>query len=218
MGVCGHIPAVAGLWLYRTGQRHRSFGLVIAASAVLACQSPRADFPEMDEPILPRPVGIPAALPTPEPGRAPATLYRDEVAQVVDAGLGHFLRHVEVDASLEHGHFRGFRILRLVPPEYWRGVDLQTGDVVTSVNGSSIERPPQAHRTFSALKSAEQLVVSYERAGEPRQLVFRITERPVRRAASRPLPVSAESPKSNSRKRPVPAPASRGEPAASESK
>jgi S1-C subfamily serine protease len=105
-------------------------------------------------------------------------LSRDEVTRVVDAGLGRFLQRVELDAILQGGRFAGFRILSLSPAAFWSGVDLQPGDVVTRVNGMSIERPPEAYRAFSSLKTADQLVVSYYRGGQPRELVFTIKEAP----------------------------------------
>ena len=158
--------------------------------AVCSCQSHTAEYPDMDVPIsIPKAENAVSAPPAPRP---PATLYRDEVNAVVDAGLGSFLQRGEVDASLEHGHFRGFRILRLQPPEYWRGVDLEPGDVVTQVNGMDIERPPQAHRAFASLKTAPRLVVTYRRAGEQRQLVYRIQERTP--AGQRHAPAAVDTP------------------------
>lgn len=142
---------------------------------VLGCQR-GPEYPDIDEPL--QSVPPPAASVGRQAPREPATFYRDEVSQVVDAGLGYFLQHVEVDAQLEHGNFRGFRILRLAPPDYWDGVDLKPGDVVTLVNGMPIERPVEAHRAFSALRTADQLVVSYLRAGQPRQITYRIKDRP----------------------------------------
>lgn len=148
----------------------------------LGCQR-GPEYPDIDEPIqIARPPAATASRDTP---REPTTLYRDEVTQVVDAGLGYFLQHVEVDAQLEHGTFRGFRILSLAPPDYWHGVDLKPGDVVTQVNGMPIERPVEAHQAFSALKTADQLVVSYLRAGQPRQLTYHIKDRP--KPPARPL-------------------------------
>ena len=154
--------------------------LLLIVLCALGCQR-GPEYPDMDEPIEIAPEPARAAR---EAEREPKTLYRDEVSQVVDAGLGYFLQHVEVDAELEHGSFRGFRILSLAPPDYWHGVDLKPGDVVTLVNGMTIERPVEAHQAFSSLKTADQLVVSYLRAGQPRQLTYRIKERP--KPAARP--------------------------------
>jgi len=153
-------------------------GLMLLAGG---CQARGPEYPDLDTPIqLP-----PAAASVRETPREPATLYRDEVSEVVDAGLGQFLQHVEVDAQLQHGTFQGFRILRLAPPEYWHGVDLKPGDVVTQVNGMPIERPIEAHEAFTALKTADQLLVSYLRSGQPRQLSYRIKDRP--KSAARPV-------------------------------
>ena len=150
--------------------------LLLMAGAV-GCQPVGPDFPDMDVPIA-KAEQARASGTMPKAPREPATLYRDEVMLVVDAGLGRFLQHLEVDASLEHGRFEGFRILRLTPPDFWQDVDLRPGDVVLDVNGMSIERPLEAHRAFVSLKTAERLVVNYRRGGERRELVYRIKSRP----------------------------------------
>jgi hypothetical protein len=86
-----------------------------------------------------------------EPSRPPpGTLWREDVDAAIKAGLGHFLQHVELEAALDNGQFVGFRIVRLEPPELWRGIDLQPGDVVTRVNGMPIERETQAYDAFMA--------------------------------------------------------------------
>lgn len=95
----------------------------------------------------------------------------------VDAGLGRFLQRVDVEAALDNGQFRGFRIVSLQPPEFWRGVDLEPGDVVTSVNGMPIERETQAYDAFTSLKQAKKLEVSYLRGGRERKLVYSIVAR-----------------------------------------
>jgi hypothetical protein len=150
---------------------------LLLMAGVVGCQPQRPDFPDMDVPLA-KSVQARAAGTTRQTPREPATLYRDEVALVVDEGLGRFLQRLEVDASLEHGRFEGFRILSLTPPEFWQGVDLRPGDVILDVNGMSIERPPEAHRAFVSLKTAERLVVNYRRGGERRELVYRIKSRP----------------------------------------
>jgi type II secretory pathway component PulC len=113
------------------------------------------------------------------PGRAvelppPGVLPRAEVVAVVDRGLGSFLQRVQVEPSFHGGTFRGWSLLRLSPPEFWSGVDLRPGDVVVSVNGKTIERPEQAHEVFQELRSAERLVIHFERGGEARELVYPI--------------------------------------------
>jgi S1-C subfamily serine protease len=112
--------------------------------------------------------------------RPKGTLYRDEVDTTVDGGLGRFLQRVEVEAALDNGKFKGFRILTLYPPTFWHDVDLKPGDVVTRVNGMPIERETQAYDAFVALKKSKELRVSYQRGAQDRTLVYKIVARPAR--------------------------------------
>ncbi|MBV9948909.1 MAG: hypothetical protein JOZ69_18820 [Myxococcales bacterium] len=112
-----------------------------------------------------------------DPARGiPRSIIRAAVAQ----GLGAFLQHVELDDKPVRvaGRFHGFRITALRGPTYWSGVDLKPGDVVTRINGFPIERPEQAQTAFESLAVASELRVSYERDGEPRELVYPIVDDP----------------------------------------
>jgi type II secretory pathway component PulC len=97
---------------------------------------------------------------------------------VVAQGLGAFLQHVELadDPVRVEGQFRGFRIAALHDSEFWNGVDLKPGDVVTRINGFPIERPEQAQAAFELLLVASELRVSYDRDGEPREIVYPIVD------------------------------------------
>jgi type II secretory pathway component PulC len=123
----------------------------------------------------------PAPAPIASASAAPArtldhALSRSAVHSVVARGLGAFLQHVELDdtPALAGGKFRGFRIVALRDGSFWSGVDLKAGDVVTGVNGFPIERPEQAQKAFESLEVASELRVSYERDGEPREIVYPI--------------------------------------------
>jgi type II secretory pathway component PulC len=106
------------------------------------------------------------------------------VRATVDQGLGYFLQRVDVEPAVEEGQFQGFRIVGLSPPEWWTSVDLKPGDVVTAVNGMPIERDDQAFAAFESLKTANDLKVSYRRGGQPRDLIYKIVDRPARAARS----------------------------------
>lgn len=156
----------------------RSFGAWVLSIALGACAS--SSPPEAEAPA-----GGQAAAEEEEtdaePERAPpppGALWRDEVDETVDAGLGWFLQLVEVEPSLDNGRFKGFRIVDLRPSSYWRGVDLRPGDVVVSVNGKSIERDKEAFDVFKSLKKEGELRVKYLRAGRERELVYRIVAPP----------------------------------------
>ncbi len=108
----------------------------------------------------------------------PGAIWRSDVAETVEAGLGYFLQRVDVEAEVLEGSFVGYRVVELHPPSWWLGIDLKPGDIVTRVNEMPIETPAEAHDVFSALPRAEQIVVAYLRGGEPRELKFRIVDKP----------------------------------------
>jgi type II secretory pathway component PulC len=104
-------------------------------------------------------------------------IARSAVQAVLSAGPGAFLQSVAID---DHpvflgGKFHGFRIAAL-QGDSWKGVDLRPGDVVTRVNGFSIEHPEEAAEAFYSLRVASELRVEYERDGEPRELRFGIVD------------------------------------------
>jgi type II secretory pathway component PulC len=154
----------------------RTLVRLVGALAVALCQC--ASGP----PVTPRPATTPDTKPAPPPvAAAPAPehrLKRSAVHAAIGQGLGSFLQHVDLDDAPVRvgGHFRGFRVAGLRDPQFWAGVDLKPGDVVTRVNGFPIERPEQAQTAFESLEVASELRVSYERNGEPRELVYPIVD------------------------------------------
>ncbi len=140
-------------------------------------------------------VGCGAARPSPQAAKAPVaapstnatpttapaarvTLTRSGVHAAVSQGLGVLLQRVDVDDQpvLVGGRFHGFRLAALRDPDFWSGVDLKPGDVITSVNGFPIERPEQAQTALESLELARELRVAYERDGQPRELVYAIVD------------------------------------------
>lgn len=105
-------------------------------------------------------------------------LARSAVREVVAQGLGAFLQYVDVSDQpvFVAGKFHGFRIAGLRDTAFWQGVDLKPGDVVVSVNGFPIEHPEQAATAFESLDVASELHVTYERDGQPRDLVYAIVD------------------------------------------
>jgi type II secretion system protein C len=126
---------------------------------------------------------VTAAAPRPTHAAAPAPLddhhlARSVVHDVVSQGLGSFLQHVDVadQPVLAGGKFHGFRIAALRDSPFWQGVDLKPGDVIVTVNGFPIEHPEQAQTAFESLDVSSELRVSYERDGQPRELVYAIVD------------------------------------------
>jgi type II secretory pathway component PulC len=146
----------------------------------------------MDEPLRMDPVEVRAreAEMQPRPAPPPGSLFRKDVADTVDEGLGYFLQRVSVDPSIVDGKFQGFRIVELRPAEFWKGVDLKPGDVVTQVNGMSIERDIDAYQAFQSLRAARELRVTFTRGGSSRELVYAIVESSGKAAPAKALDVA----------------------------
>ena len=146
--------------------------LLLPLTAAACASSERA------APVDPAPAAKAAPPAAPAPKVLDHTVARSAVRAVVSAGLGMFLRRIDLDDQpvFVAGKFHGFRIARLRDPQFWSGVDLNPGDVVTSVNGLPIERPDQAETAFESLEVASELRVALEREGQPRELVYPIVD------------------------------------------
>ncbi len=103
-------------------------------------------------------------------------LARGGVRDTVRGGIGRFLQDITLDDSpaFKNGKFFGFRVVEL------RGdldaCDLRPGDVITKVNGQSVEHPEEALVVFQSLASANELVVDYERDGAPQKMRLPIVD------------------------------------------
>ncbi len=118
-----------------------------------------------------------SAAPAPSVSAAPlSSLRRSGVKQRIAQGLGYFLQEVAVEdyPVIVGGKFRGFKIKAIAAD--WGGVDLRPGDVVTAVNGMSIEHPEDADAAFRSLEKAKGLRVDFDREGKPRTLDLPIVD------------------------------------------
>ena len=120
----------------------------------------------------------PEAAPTTTAAAVPAkttSLKRSQVKAGIARGLGYFLQNVSVEdyPVMRANKFYGFKI-KAISAEL--GVDLQPSDVVTRVNGMSIEHPEEADAAMRTLEKASALRVDFERDGKPRTLELPITE------------------------------------------
>ena len=147
---------------------------VLAVCSCAGAQPPPAVEPPEPAAAVPVVANV-ATTASPPSDRAVA---RSAVHAVLSEGLGMFLRRVDVDDQpvFVGGKFHGFRIAGLRDPQFWSGVDLKPGDVVTSVNGFPIEHPEQALTAFESLDVASELRVAVERGGQPRELVYAIVD------------------------------------------
>lgn len=125
-------------------------------------------------PVAPKPVAKAPAAP-PAAQRPPqGALYREDVNATLARGFPEFLQHVDVEPRLVDGQFRGWSIVQLNPSEFWSGVDLRPGDIVTRVNDLPIERETEAFDAFESLKKSDALRVAFQRDGQSRVLEYKI--------------------------------------------
>jgi type II secretory pathway component PulC len=129
-------------------------------------------------PAAPKVAAKPAQRAKAEAPRPPkGALFREDVNAVIDSGFPQFLQRIEVEPRLVDGQFRGWSIVNLSPRDFWTGVDLKPGDIVTRVNDLPIERETEAFDVFESLKEADTLRVSFQRDGQSRLLEYRIVQR-----------------------------------------
>jgi type II secretory pathway component PulC len=105
-------------------------------------------------------------------------LKRSAVVRVVDAGIGRWLAGgAEVERKIAKSRLQGWEIRRLYPGDpCYLAVDLRPFDVVTQVNGKSIEKPEQAFDVLGSLRTASELVVDFLRDGQPQKLTLQISD------------------------------------------
>jgi type II secretory pathway component PulC len=156
---------------------HRSLvaaALVSLASLSAACGSPPPKTAAQDT----KPADEPKAAPTTTAAAVagPVTqLKRAQVRAMIRSGLGVFFQNVLLDdyPVMRNNKFYGFKLKALNPD--WN-VGLAPGDVVTRVNGMSIEHPEEADAAMRALDKAPALRVDYEREGKPAVLELPIVD------------------------------------------
>jgi type II secretory pathway component PulC len=122
-----------------------------------------AQAPAAQKPVAPRP--------------PQGALYREDVNALIERGFADFLQRVEVEPRLVDGQFRGWSIVNLNPSDFWSGVDLKPGDIVTRVNDLPIERETEAFTAFESLKQSDALRVAFQRDGQSRVLEYKIISR-----------------------------------------
>lgn len=111
------------------------------------------------------------------------TLYRDEVENAKRAGLGHFFELVDLEPKGELDNqgrmeaFQGFQIITLRPAREWLTFDFAPGDILTHINGVSVEHYSTWFEQFELLPKADQLRVDLIRDGNAKTIVVRIVDR-----------------------------------------
>jgi S1-C subfamily serine protease len=134
-------------------------------------------------PVSPSSPAPAPSSPAPAPAAAcdaflrPGVLRRGTVVRAVDRGLGQWLQGVTVAPVRSGNRFQGWRVERLHPDDpCFRALDVVPGDVVTRINGATLERPEQANGVFQSLRAAPTVRVELLRAGSARTVTLQIAD------------------------------------------
>jgi S1-C subfamily serine protease len=106
------------------------------------------------------------------PRRRPAGgggLSRQALEATLAEGPGAFLGRIRVRALVVGKAFKGWRIESLWP-DAEAEVELRPGDVVTRLNGRTLEKPDDVSALWQSLHDAREITVDYERGGETRTM------------------------------------------------
>lgn len=104
------------------------------------------------------------------------TIPRWRMQAELNRGIGRFLREVHVHRVLSHGHFVGWKLLSLFASRAEVRVQgVKTGDVLLRVNGASVERPEAFKAVWDGLRSADEITLDIERAGQPTRVHYKIS-------------------------------------------
>lgn len=77
---------------------------------------------------------------------------------------------------MPNGELKGYRLYPGRNREQFTALGLQPGDLVTEINGMTLDNPPQAMEVFRSLSSATQATVTIERGGQQQHLTLDISQ------------------------------------------
>jgi type II secretory pathway component PulC len=152
---------------------------LIALFAIAGCASappPRAATPVAEAAPAPDAVPAPAPAPAPEKPARPGAIPRADLERVLAQSPGAFLSHIDSAPTFQGRRFSGWRLNAFFPGDPRFGGALQAGDVVTRVNGQSIEQPEQFMQVWEGARFRRDLTVDILRDGRPRTLSWQIVD------------------------------------------
>jgi hypothetical protein len=129
----------------------------------------------------------------------PSKIHRAELEAVLEKGPPWILARVDMEEVLDAGKFVGWRIREL--PHEWKGIDLESGDVVTAVNTMPLETPNDFWAAWTTLSVASELKVSYLRDNEAREMRLPIVGSPNPKLAKKLTDQPKGQPQRNQRKK-----------------
>ena len=73
---------------------------------------------------------------------------------------------------MENGKFSGYRVYPAGNPRLFQQMGLKPGDIVTAVNGVSLDNPADSMRILGKLKTSDQVSLTFIRNGQQQTKVL----------------------------------------------
>lgn len=121
--------------------------------------------------LLPR--RNPAATPLPPP---PASASLERVQQLVRDHPGIIGEIMRPQAVIADGRQRGYRVYPGPNQQAFNRLGLRAGDLVTAINGTTLDDPNRGGEIFATLGSVAQATVTVVRNGAPQDVVLNLAD------------------------------------------
>lgn len=145
--------------------------------ALVGCASGRPrGVDDVDAPVASASASSAVNTPPPEPDVPEGSISRGRMDQVLRRGPGWLLNQVDIAEVLNGNKWVGWKITRL--PTDWSRAGIQPGDVISKVNGASLENQDDLWDAFVKLTEASELRIAYERDGKAGEAVIPIVGTP----------------------------------------
>ncbi len=112
------------------------------------------------------------AIPAPAARRA----QLPSMQEVVTQNANTFTEIIRPQPFMPNGELKGYRIYPGRNRDQFVALGLQPGDLVTEINGMTLNNPAQAMELFRSLADTTQVTVTIEREGQPQTLTLDTTQ------------------------------------------
>jgi len=111
--------------------------------------------------------------------RAPAAPQPANLGELRQQVMQHPERLLDVIRAMPYpnnGKFEGYRVFPAGNPRLFEQMGLKPGDIVTAVNGISLDNPADSMRILSKLKTSDQVSVTFTRNGQQQTEVLQMQD------------------------------------------
>lgn len=117
--------------------------------------------------------GVAQAIAAPRPV---AQTTQQDVQQMIQDNAATFLDVVRPQPFMPNGQLKGYRVYPGPQRQQFAALGLRPGDLVTEINGVTLNNPAQGMEVFRSLGNASQVTVTVERDGLPQVLNLSMNE------------------------------------------